>query len=114
MIILPAFSNELTGDTVICGRHNKLGRVPPGKGVGEKFEAYGDCACVLGGECVRYILESERCADRSKCACVLEDARKVPTLCLPMASYDQLDDHYKQPESPGSHMTTFSHQHPRS
>jgi hypothetical protein len=41
---------------------------------------------------------------------MLEDARKV-TLCLPLASYDQLDDHYKQPESPKSHMTTFSHQH---
>lgn len=29
----------------------------------------------------------------------VKDVGKGPTLCLPMASYDQLDDHYKQSQS---------------
>lgn len=53
----------------------------------------------------------ERCADRSKCAFVLEDVGKVPTPCLPMESYDQLDDQYKQPRSPKNHVATYSSQH---
>lgn len=68
MIIFPAFSDALTADTAICGKGNKLGRVPPEKGAGRKLKhpGYGSGD---GEECGK-----TQCTGLSMCACVLKDA----------------------------------------